>query len=68
MPSIALEISYFSKDCHFTHLYVPLCFADVGTCIKIFLEIFSLSLDFGVAFFCFFASYVEWSEQNIGVY
>ena len=31
--------------------HVPLCFANVGTCINIFLETFYLCLDFGVGFF-----------------
>ena len=55
MPSIALEISHFLEDCRiyfFFFVHVQLRFADVGTYIKIFLETFSLSLNFGVGFFC----------------
>ena len=53
MLSIALEILYFSEDCriYFFFVHVPLCFANVGIYTKIFLETFSLSLDFGVVFF-----------------
>ena len=40
-------------------------FADVGTRVKIFLETFSLSLEFRVVFF---ASYLGSYEQNTGVY
>ena len=48
-------------------VHVPLHFADVGTCIKIFLETISMSLDFGVVFL-FFASYLGSSGQYTGVY
>ena len=64
MPSIALEIPYFSKDCHIYSFVCTVALADVRICSKIFLETFHLSLDFVLLF----ASYLESSEQNSWVY
>ena len=55
----------FQKIAVFTLLYVPLRFADVGTCIKILLETFFCVFEFQG---CFFASYLGSSEQTAGVY
>ena len=60
MPSIALEISHFSEDCHiYFFVHVPLHFADVSNVLRFYWRPFHCLWISGV----FFASYLGSSEQ-----